>query len=111
RVVDVLFFLVLLLSPSPSLFPYSTLFRSDVLGCRCARGRGCAQERRNENRGCQRPNRLRTACHAAECTAAARLFQVIVAAVSDRSEEHTSELQSLAYLVCRLLPEKKNTEH
>src|SRR2546425_8067892 len=29
------------------------------------------------------------------------------AAVRDRSEEHTSELQSLAYLVCRLLLEKK----
>src|SRR5687767_15660970 len=28
-----------------------------------------------------------------------------------RSEEHTSELQSLAYLVCRLLLEKKNNEH
>src|SRR2546425_9592702 len=28
----------------------------------------------------------------------------------DRSEEHTSELQSLAYLVCRLLLEKKKTE-
>src|SRR5205823_14808430 len=28
-----------------------------------------------------------------------------------RSEEHTSELQSLAYLVCRLLLEKKNTGH
>src|SRR3989441_4496473 len=28
---------------------------------------------------------------------------------SDRSEEHTSELQSLAYLVCRLLLEKKKT--
>src|SRR2546425_2647849 len=28
-----------------------------------------------------------------------------------RSEEHTSELQSLAYLVCRLLLEKKNTTH
>src|SRR2546423_4833596 len=27
---------------------------------------------------------------------------------ADRSEEHTSELQSLAYLVCRLLLEKKN---
>src|ERR1041384_8470678 len=27
---------------------------------------------------------------------------------NDRSEEHTSELQSLAYLVCRLLLEKKN---
>src|SRR6266404_5646077 len=30
-------------------------------------------------------------------------------AVRPRSEEHTSELQSLAYLVCRLLLEKKNT--
>src|SRR2546425_7034668 len=29
----------------------------------------------------------------------------------NRSEEHTSELQSLAYLVCRLLLEKKNTRH
>src|SRR2546425_8179071 len=28
----------------------------------------------------------------------------------NRSEEHTSELQSLAYLVCRLLLEKKKTE-
>src|SRR5687767_15776834 len=28
-----------------------------------------------------------------------------------RSEEHTSELQSLAYLVCRLLLEKKNNNH
>src|SRR2546425_3297630 len=31
------------------------------------------------------------------------------AILSDRSEEHTSELQSLAYLVCRLLLEKKKT--
>src|SRR2546425_7263632 len=29
-------------------------------------------------------------------------------ALGERSEEHTSELQSLAYLVCRLLLEKKN---
>src|SRR3712207_8051923 len=29
----------------------------------------------------------------------------------DRSEEHTSELQSRQYLVCRLLLEKKNTPH
>src|SRR5205823_10768257 len=32
-----------------------------------------------------------------------------LAGVTMRSEEHTSELQSLAYLVCRLLLEKKNT--
>src|SRR2546425_8167234 len=31
--------------------------------------------------------------------------------VPDRSEEHTSELQSLAYLVCRLLLEKKKTKN
>src|SRR2546423_2896350 len=31
-------------------------------------------------------------------------------ALPDRSEEHTSELQSLAYLVCRLLLEKKKTK-
>src|SRR5258705_1832944 len=35
-----------------------------------------------------------------------------VTAFSTRSEEHTSELQSLRHLVCRLLLEKKNnTEH
>src|SRR2546425_7575626 len=31
--------------------------------------------------------------------------------VAGRSEEHTSELQSLAYLVCRLLLEKKTRKH
>ena len=31
--------------------------------------------------------------------------------VVDRSEEHTSELQSQAYLVCRLLLEKKKHKH
>src|SRR2546425_1943925 len=31
-------------------------------------------------------------------------------AINDRSEEHTSELQSLAYLVCRLLLEKKKAQ-
>src|SRR5687767_13777531 len=34
--------------------------------------------------------------------------ELLVDAGSNRSEEHTSELQSLAYLVCRLLLEKKN---
>src|SRR3989441_6039850 len=31
--------------------------------------------------------------------------------IARRSEEHTSELQSLAYLVCRLLLEKKKNKH
>src|SRR2546423_10730460 len=37
------------------------------------------------------------------------IARAIADALSARSEEHTSELQSLAYLVCRLLLEKKKT--
>src|SRR5205823_14762611 len=45
----------------------------------------------------------------AELTADAFVLLKINDAVLIRSEEHTSELQSLAYLVCRLLLEKKKT--
>src|SRR2546425_891488 len=46
------------------------------------------------------------------CAALARLFAQVShnRALQDRSEEHTSELQSLAYLVCRLLLEKKKNQ-
>src|SRR2546425_8085042 len=74
--------------PRSTLFPYTTLFRSVVAKILCCRGK-----------------RLR------RCT----VFQVGERSIQalppgnapDRSEEHTSELQSLAYLVCRLLLEKK----
>src|SRR2546425_7243395 len=36
--------------------------------------------------------------------------EAVLEAMGSRSEEHTSELQSLAYLVCRLLLEKKKNE-
>src|SRR3712207_7543558 len=42
---------------------------------------------------------------------AARIGQLITDLVEGRSEEHTSELQSRQYLVCRLLLEKKKQEH
>src|SRR5205823_13696074 len=102
-----------LISPprSAPFFPYTTLFRSrrpsrrrlrsrhhpsavlpvpripvrDPRGAaqaRAARGGGVADRSGTENRAQQRPGSL------------------------PRSEEHTSELQSLAYLVCRLLLEK-----
>src|SRR2546425_3733156 len=45
----------------------------------------------------------------ANCPGAEHLTEPEIAAYRPRSEEHTSELQSLAYLVCRLLLEKKNT--
>src|SRR5205823_11536703 len=47
-------------------------------------------------------------CRSVPWPGAERTRIVPPAAVTRRSEEHTSELQSLAYLVCRLLLEKKN---
>src|SRR2546425_9344074 len=65
--------------PRSTLFPYTTLFRSRAEGKRLLEGHP-------ERRG----------------VAVGHGF-----APQQRSEEHTSELQSLAYLVCRLLLEKK----
>src|SRR3989441_3340099 len=76
--------------PRSTLFPYTTLFRSEHQGLAGLRNGG---EERGDPTAVSHPIRRVTACDAS-----ARL----------RSEEHTSELQSLAYLVCRLLLEKKN---
>src|SRR3712207_7521931 len=76
--------------PKSPLFPYPTLFRSPVAPPP-ARG-GTAPGGRRVGRGV--PPVL-----GGELRAAGRL----------RSEEHTSELQSRQYLVCRLLLEKKKT--
>src|SRR2546426_7671801 len=81
--------------PRSTLFPYTTLFRS--------RGHSHAPRRFSTGAGHD------AADHDA---AAARLAaRVWCACVSDanRSEEHTSELQSPCNLVCRLLLEKKKT--
>src|SRR2546426_9360849 len=69
--------------PRSTLFPYTTLFRS---------------HRDHQSQG-GFPSRIivaRKACHSRECV------------LCNRSEEHTSELQSPCNLVCRLLLEKKN---
>src|SRR3712207_7540393 len=77
--------------PRSTLFPYTTLFRSP-LGERDAQ----PQEREPLDRGVAR--RAREGRRARPRGGAAL-----------RSEEHTSELQSRQYLVCRLLLEKKNS--
>src|SRR3989442_7713312 len=71
------FFLMIRRPPRSTLFPYTTLFRSHKLGP----GRGI--------------ERCATHEHAVELR------------LGERSEEHTSELQSRPHLVCRLLLEKK----
>src|SRR3712207_8466411 len=92
----IFFFLMIRRPPRSTLFPYTTLFRSwfpravarDPQAARPGRVRGRSAGRRGA--GALRPGGERL--HA-------------------RSEEHTSELQSRQYLVCRLLLEKKKKTH
>src|SRR3989441_8184061 len=70
--------------PRSTLFPYTTLFRSG------SRGNG--------------PGQFGTV-RAIAVDAQGNVY--VADSTNKRSEEHTSELQSLAYLVCRLLLEKK----
>src|SRR2546425_4507434 len=87
--------------PRSTLFPYTTLFRS-----RAAESEAHAPHRRRGQREERRAALLRQ--HARPRAARPRARDGLGrAAARLRSEEHTSELQSLAYLVCRLLLEKK----
>src|SRR3712207_7114209 len=82
--------------PRSTLFPYTTLFRSLPAGVQPA----AADDQRRRPayaQGQVRPRRG-AAGHAVDRQARRRPL---------RSEEHTSELQSRQYLVCRLLLEKK----
>src|SRR5258708_22196075 len=88
--------------PRSTLFPYTTLFRSGggTDAGNCCRGRRdrsleCAFRRRRQ--------------YANRTPGGALLRSVLSVVLDDRSEEHTSELQSPDHLVCRLLLEKKKT--
>src|SRR2546425_2482532 len=76
------FFLMIRRPPRSTLFPYTTLFRSAMNAVEHVWG-----------------------------TARRRVCLGGPGREAYRSEEHTSELQSLAYLVCRLLLEKKKKNH
>src|SRR3712207_7509537 len=84
--------------PRSTLFPYTTLFRS--VGQR--RGRPAALPRRDGG------GALRPAVGALALALPRLRRRRRPVRAGQRSEEHTSELQSRQYLVCRLLLEKKN---
>src|SRR3712207_7196447 len=84
--------------PRSTLFPYTTLFRSDDLRQDDALVVG------DEDLHATRQYRV---CD----TERARTEPLTARCAFSRSEEHTSELQSRQYLVCRLLLEKKKTIH
>src|SRR3712207_7902602 len=83
--------------PRSTLFPYTTLFRSHTAADR-GRRTGTGQRPRCHHR------RAAGAIRAAGASAGGGRHG---AGRGTRSEEHTSELQSRQYLVCRLLLEKK----
>src|SRR3712207_7631306 len=89
--------------PRSTLFPYTTLFRSDrVRGGRAGRAR--ERDAARADGVLLGPGRPRRGAGARGLTGPAPRGHA-------RSEEHTSELQSRQYLVCRLLLEKKKKNH
>src|SRR3712207_8369349 len=97
------FFLMIRRPPRSTLFPYTTLFRSPELLLRYAR----LPEARDDVAVWQACLEALPPGAPSRPAVAAHLHRLRRA----RSEEHTSELQSRQYLVCRLLLEKKNKEH
>src|SRR3712207_6849309 len=85
--------------PRSTLFPYTTLFRS-IVDIGEAIGRRPQPDRAGASEGVVL--RARTGCRPAPCD-----HRRVAVLPWSRSEEHTSELQSRQYLVCRLLLEKK----
>src|SRR5437899_12627191 len=87
----VVFFVMILRPPRSTLFPYTTLFRSE--------------------KPSEWMRRLQERYRGLLQRAEPHWPLVLGASVAARSEEHTSELQSLRHLVCRLLLEKKKIKH
>src|SRR3712207_8379874 len=89
--------------PRSTLFPYTTLFRSYSILLRLPDGISTTISSTSGNRS--------SAAVTAATILRARTGVVpsCLATAGERSEEHTSELQSRQYLVCRLLLEKKKT--
>src|SRR3712207_7312322 len=87
--------------PRSTLFPYTTLFRSGRRVPPPALVPGLADGRS--------PRGYAAAASDASSRSTRRLNAAAASRVTGRSEEHTSELQSRQYLVCRLLLEKKKS--
>src|SRR5258707_10811498 len=90
--------------PRSTLFPYTTLFRSQVSDLPLGAGH-------MDNVAPDNLAALQTLARNYLAAQSALLDQICAELKSGRSEEHTSELQSRQYLVCRLLLEKKKKTH
>src|SRR3712207_8968818 len=90
--------------PGSTLFPDTTLFRSTMSAL-------LKQAARFSGTPSSAPASTRTSTTARGTLPASGWAAALRSVMPGRSEEHTSELQSRQYLVCRLLLEKKNQTH
>src|SRR5262245_63020463 len=93
------------LPPRVTLFPYTTLFRSAIILLSVLRIRQ-APGLSSSGLG----SSLGSASGDAASGLSSSLVSGLAGGLTNRSEEHTSELQSLRHLVCRLLLEKKKQD-
>src|SRR5256885_11430486 len=90
--------------PRSTLFPYTTLFRSAMSARASSSGQSSTNRHQRLPRRSPTPFRY-------EWSMRYRRLGSSDLEISERSEEHTSELQSPCNLVCRLLLEKKKKTH
>src|SRR2546426_7176544 len=95
--------------PRSTLFPYTTLFRSPESSAPISRAPGCPCWTGRESRG--DGLRYLQRLHHDRVVEDSEGHPLEILFLSNRSEEHTSELQSPCNIVCRLLLEKKKIIH
>src|SRR5947208_11862216 len=100
---------MLLRPPRSTLFPYTTLFRSPDLRAPRVLWVGVSGQREQVNALARLATEVDSGLDTLGFPREARPFSphLTLARIKERSEEHTSELQSPDHLVCRLLLEKK----
>src|SRR5690625_5737478 len=95
--------------PTPTLFPYTTLFRSEADAVP-AQDEIDRTAEKVAGREISMITRRSPSTAGRSLASSRRLVESMPEMLTARSEEHTSELQSRGHLVCRLLLEKKKQE-
>src|SRR3712207_7446979 len=93
--------------PRSTLFPYTTLFRSPLAAITTVSA--ASIEKRGSGASSSAPRAV--ASISSSRSLSSRIISTWHSGSPKRSEEHTSELQSRQYLVCRLLLEKTRHDH
>src|SRR2546426_7710804 len=96
--------------PRSTLFPYTTLFRSESRRLEYPVPRTASPEERSEGDDCEPGQPLAPHLSDVKQTIYYKNINTVIQ-LGHRSEEHTSELQSPCNLVCRLLLEKKKKKY